>query len=120
MHTDLCLKQKSCADSCTELTILNLWFHNGCDLDLVISDIDGFEDDAALVADLNSKLAASNMNVNEYLGGIEKDANGKITNATAIKVTFINAVSDEHPVDTHHIWEKAYLDYIQGVRYDIH
>ena len=116
-HTDLCLKQKPCENACAELTLLNIY---GCDLDSATSEIEGFSDDAALVDDLHSKLTASNMNVNEYLGGIKKDASGKITNATAIKVTFINAVSADYPVDDHHVWEKAYLDYIQGVRYDIH
>ena len=81
------------------------------------SDIGVLADDAALLADLNSKLSSSNMDVIEYLGGIEKDnSTGLITKATAIKVTFINKVSDEYPKEKHEEWEEAYARFLNHVR----
>ena len=81
------------------------------------SDIGVFADDAALLADLNSKLSSSNMDVIEYLGGIDKDnSTGLITKATAIKVTFINEVSDEYPKEKHEEWEAAYAKFLNHVR----
>ena len=82
------------------------------------SDIGVFADDAALLADLNSKLSSSNMDVIEYLGGIDKDnSTGLITKATAIKVTFINKVSDEYPKEKHEEWEEAYARFLNHVRF---
>ena len=83
------------------------------------SVIKGFADDAALLADLNSKLISYpyNMDVIEYLGGIEKhNSTGLITKATAIKVTFINKVSDEYPKEKHEEWEEAYARFLNHVR----
>ena len=83
------------------------------------SVIKGFADDAELLEDLNSKLISYpyNMDVIEYLGGIEKNSTGFITNATAIKVTFINAVSDEYPKEKHEEWEQGYSKFLNNVRY---
>ena len=121
-HTDLCKKSDRCENLCAELTILNLWIHhnNTCDLDVVWSVIEGFENDSALLADLNSKLISYpyNMDVIEYLGGIEKhNSTGLITKATAIKVTFINKVSDEYPKEKHEEWEEGYSKFLNNVRY---
>ena len=123
-HTDLCKKSDRCENLCAELTILNLWIpDNNCDLDKVSSVIKGFPDDAALLADLNSKLISDpyNMDVIEYLGGIEKhNSTGLITKATAIKVTFINKVSDEYPKEKHEEWEEGYSKFLNNVRYKLY
>ena len=125
-HADLCKKSDQCENLCAELTILNLWINdpdNNCDLDSVSSVIEGFADDAALLADLNSKLISYpyNMDVIEYLGGIEKhNSTGAITKATALKVTFINAVSDEYPDEKHEEWEQGYSKFLNNVRYKLY
>ena len=86
---------------------------------MAYSHIEGLSD-TEFLDELKSKLVQYNMNADDYLGGIGKDSNGKIINATAIKVTFINAVSDTNTVDKHADWENAYVKYIQReVSYDI-
>ena len=60
------------------------------------------------------------MDVIEYLGGIEKDNTGEITKATAIKVTFINKVSDEYPKEKHEEWEEGYSKFLNNVRYKLY
>ena len=78
--------------------------------------IDTFQSDAELISDLNQKLSTpigKFIDVDAYLGELKKD-NGKIKSATAIKVTYINNVSDIYPNKIHKMWEQEYLDYFQN------
>ena len=79
--------------------------------------IDDFQTDAELINDLNQRLSTpigKFIDVDAYLGELKKDSNGKIKSATAIKVTYMNNVSDIYPEETHKMWEQEYLDYFQN------
>ena len=78
--------------------------------------IDTFQSDAELISDLNQRLSTpigKFIDVDAYLGELKKD-NGEIKSATAIKVTYINNVSDIYPEEIHKMWEQEYLDYFQN------
>ena len=78
--------------------------------------IDTFQSDAELISDLNQRLSTTIgkfIDVDAYLGELKKD-NGKIKSATAIKVTYMNNVSNIYPEEIHKMWEQEYLDYFQN------
>ena len=78
--------------------------------------IDDFQTDTELINDLNQRLSTpigNFIDVDAYLGELKKDSNGKIKSATAIKVTYMNNVSNVYPEEIHKMWEQEFLDYFQ-------
>ena len=110
-HTSICTKNLPCMTSCMEFTILRLW---GCDLDATKSTIEAFDNDNAMIEAMNS-LITKNFDVDTVLGQNVKDENGKVTSATAIKVSLINDVTEEYDQEFHKGWEQEFIWYLGNV-----
>ena len=98
--------------SCAEDTILSLW---GCDMDATKSIIEAFDNDNAMVEAMNSLINQRKIDVDTKLGQNVKDENGKVTSATAIKVSLFNDVTEEYDNEFHKGWEQEFIWYLGNV-----
>jgi hypothetical protein len=125
---DICIKmpitKPGCKSStklvCFEQTIFDIWSDCG-DRDLIAPALDNLADAAAVKTVINrpevkSGVSGKDVDMIKYLGGVTKDADGKIIKVTAIKFILLNQVTDLFPIEKHELWEDTFLELTLGLK----
>ena len=111
-RSSICQKVPALPSACMEVSILSYWFAG--DSSKIGEEIDATAD---ILAHINEKRKNPSLaDIDSILGGVKSNPDdNSVISGTALKVLFLNELSENFTKDAHSAWEQQFLYYINNL-----